>query len=148
MTIRLSSALRTALVTNFGLGYLLQGGHIAFYSGAQPASANDAATGTLLGNITLNGLAMPTAGAPAGGLTVAAGDAGVLVNVGTWILKGVADGTFGWWRWSALAAPAGLSTAAYRLDGAAADSFATAFDPITPSTELAIPSFQLSYPAN
>lgn len=149
MTIRLSSALRTALVTNFGLGYLLQNGHIAIYTGEQPASADAAATGTLIANITTGGGPVPTPEAHASGLYVQAGTTpGTLVDAGSWVMKGVASGEFGWWRWNALGAPAGLSTAAYRMDGAVGDAFLIAdLAPITAETLLTIPSFRLTYPA-
>lgn len=151
MTIRLSSALRTAMVTNFGLGYLLQGGAIQLYAGTQPASADAAPTGAILATITKDGLALPTTGAPGGGLQLEQGiDAGTLARRGNWILKGVAAGTFGWWRFAALNSPfAGASSTAFRLDGAAGDSFDPAeISAITEAMEASIPAFLLTLPAN
>ena len=48
MTIRISDALRTAKMVTGSLKSRLDGGFLYLYSGTQPASAEDAATGTLL----------------------------------------------------------------------------------------------------
>lgn len=56
MTVRLATATRNAMVTAW-LDLLDAGsgaGKIRIYSGSQPASAQDSATGTLLAEITLN----------------------------------------------------------------------------------------------
>lgn len=52
--IRLSTGLRNAIAQNIGLAGALNRGCIRIYSGAQPATADSAATGTLLGTVTLN----------------------------------------------------------------------------------------------
>lgn len=53
MTIRQSTALRNYVLLGGSFRDAFQGGKIKIYSGAQPASANDAPTGTLLVTITL-----------------------------------------------------------------------------------------------
>lgn len=52
MTIRQSTALRNYLLAGGGFRDALQGGKLKIYSGAQPADANAAPTGTLLVTIT------------------------------------------------------------------------------------------------
>lgn len=52
MTTRLSTGLRNGLVGTMGFQGLLGRGYIGIYSGAQPASADSPATGTLLGKVT------------------------------------------------------------------------------------------------
>ena len=65
---------------------LFDSGTLTIYVGAQPASANDAATGLLLVTITL----------PADAFTAAV--AGVASKTGTWSGTAAADGTAGWAR--------------------------------------------------
>jgi hypothetical protein len=66
VTIRLSTGLRNAGL-DAGLETAFDGGigRINFYTGAQPASANDAASGTLLATVTLasDAFGEPSAGA-------------------------------------------------------------------------------------
>lgn len=52
MTVRLSTALRNAKVGTLGFTGALRNGYIGIYSGSQPASADAAFTGTLLGKVT------------------------------------------------------------------------------------------------
>ena len=67
-------------------GILFDGGTAKAYTGSKPASANSAASGTLLGTITL-----PT---PAHGAAVA----GVRAKAGDWEGEAVADGEVGYVR--------------------------------------------------
>lgn len=150
MAVRLSSALRTSFITNYGLGVLLQGGHIRLYSGAQPADGDAAQAGTLLGRITTDGLAAPTTGSPAGGLQLQGGpEAGTLVDAGNWVITGVAAGTVGWARFVALDHDAaGASTTAMRVDFGAADLFEPGEIPTTTNGGTApLASFKLTIPA-
>lgn len=87
MTIRLSTASRNAAVDAV-LGLLGSAGIIQIRTGTQPASAQDAATGTLLATFTLNN---PAFGAGSGGVATL----DVTPELET---TGVADGTAGWWR--------------------------------------------------
>lgn len=52
MALRISTGLRNHLLSGGSLKAALQGGRIEIYTGTQPASADDAATGTLLVTIT------------------------------------------------------------------------------------------------
>lgn len=118
MTVRLSTGLRNALVSTAGFSTAFANGVIEIRSGAQPANADAAPTGTLLGLVTLASGAF-TPGSPTNGLTFGAPAAGVVSKSGTWSFNAIADGTAGWFRFRANAADAGgVSTTAIRLDGA------------------------------
>lgn len=73
-------------------------GCIEIYSGAQPANADMAPTGTLLGRITRDGLPW-TPGSPQGGLQfIRSGRYVLKPSSHTWVLSGLAAGTAGWCR--------------------------------------------------
>jgi hypothetical protein len=90
MAIRDSTATRNALcdarVDRFDAGS--GAGKIRIYSGTQPASAEDAPSGTLLVEITLND---PAFGAAASGVATIDADPALTGTVST-------SGTAGWWR--------------------------------------------------
>ena len=117
MALRLSTGLRQALLgtadfkTEFTLSF------INIYTGAQPSSANDAASGTLLATIYSDGAAV--------GVSYDAPVAGVIAKAvaETWSGTSVAEGTAGWFRvWEAAGSPAGSSTTESRIDGNIATS--------------------------
>lgn len=81
-----NTALKNVLADAFADQF--DGGTLKIYDGSQPASANDAPSGTLLATINL-----PT---PAFG----AAAAGVVAKNGTWSATAVDDGTAGWARLS------------------------------------------------
>lgn len=54
MTVRLSTGVRNAVGNTLGLLGALNRGSIEIYSGSQPSSADAAATGTLLGRVTIS----------------------------------------------------------------------------------------------
>ena len=81
MTIRFNTAMRDAMVTT--LTNAISGYTLSIYTGSQPAAANDAATGTKLVDITINGFNTPVNGSatldtltPNTGTAVATGTAG------------------------------------------------------------------------
>ena len=81
MTIRFNTAMRDAMVT--ALTGAIGGYTLSIYTGSQPATANDAATGTKLVDIMINGFNTPVAGSatlntstPNTGAAVATGTAG------------------------------------------------------------------------
>lgn len=81
MTIRFNTAMRDAMVT--ALTGAIGSQTLSIYTGSQPATANDAATGTKLVDITINGFNTPAAGSatldtstPSTGTAVATGTAG------------------------------------------------------------------------
>lgn len=88
MAVRLSTAARNALAN--AVSTLVDAdagaGTIKIYTGSQPASANDAATGTLLATVTL---ADPAFGAAS---------AGVITGTDPASVTAAATGTAGWWR--------------------------------------------------
>lgn len=120
MTVRLSTQLRTNLAGSTGFAATFANGVIEIYSGTQPASADSAVTGTLLGTVTLNsGAFVP--GVATNGLTFGAAANGAVSKSGTWSFNGVAAGTAGWFRLKGNAADAGaISTTLPRLDGSIA----------------------------
>lgn len=89
---------------------LFAGGKIQFYSGAQPASAKDPMTGTLIGEATKNGVALP-----AGGITF---DNPVLENDLAVLKKPTAE----LWQFKCIAAG---TIASARYVGAATDNNST-----------------------
>ena len=122
MTIRFSTQLRTNLAGAIGFASSFEKGVIEIYTGSQPATADAAVTGTLLGTMTQSSLPF-TPGVITNGLTFAAAANGSVSKSGTWSFVGVAAGTAGWFRLKANAIDAGaLSTAAVRMDGSCATS--------------------------
>lgn len=145
MTIRLSSGLRDAVITNYGLGAMLFGGHIQVYSGPQPDSADMAPSGALLALVTQDG----SPAATTGGLKLTYGPkAGELINDGAWVLEGVASGTPGWWRFVGPHPDDGAHSAYFaRLDGAVNDSVQDMPALIADMTVLPVGGFLLSLPS-
>jgi hypothetical protein len=84
MSLRKNTALRNA--QGDALGALFNSGTLKIYTGAQPASANDAASGTLLATINIPSTAFGAA------------SSGMISKSGTWSAVAVADGTAGWAR--------------------------------------------------
>jgi hypothetical protein len=122
MTVRLSTQLRTNLAGSTGFAATFANGIIEVRTGTQPATADNAATGTLLGTITLNSGAF-VAGSPTNGLTFAAAAGGAVSKSGVWSFNGVAAGAAGWFRLKGNALDNdALSTTLPRLDGSIATS--------------------------
>lgn len=84
MTIRLSTALRNNIVGSTGVAASFQGGVIDVYSGTQPATADSAATGTLLGRVSIAS-ATYVAETPASATITVGGASGSIntLNIGT-----------------------------------------------------------------
>lgn len=146
MAIRLSSGLKAALYGNFGISAMLQYGSIEVYSGTQPATADDAPTGTYLGRITQNGLVFTPGSTGDGALLVGLDAFGQLAKSGTWTFNGEATGTAGWWRWRWNAIDDGeVSLYHSRIDGLVGDSLVLANTAITPSSQFDINSFLMQF---
>lgn len=84
MTIRLSTQLRNNIVGSTGVAATFAGGVIDIYTGTQPATADTAASGTLLGRVSLAS-AVYAAETPASATLTLGGVAGSIntVNIGT-----------------------------------------------------------------
>ena len=102
-----------------GMKSTLDSGIIYIYSGSQPTDADNAATGTLLALITLNGDAF-THGSPANGLVFENPGGGVCRKpaAAVWRGVGIAAGQAAWFRFSGNALDnQGSSTTLPRIDG-------------------------------
>lgn len=151
MTIRLSSGLCSAMITSYGLGAMMQYGHIRLFTGSQPASANNAQTGTLVAVITDGGVSPPAPGDTAGGLLFEAGDIpGTLAGRGTWMMKGVAAGVPGWWRFVWNSEDTGADSMEMpRIDGAIGESVSMppGMTAVTALTNAYVPRFAITMPS-
>lgn len=117
MTLRFSTGLGNALAGSSGFKEAFLNGVIELRSGTQPASADDAATGTLLALVTQDGGAF-TPGSPTNGLQLGTPAARKVEKSGVWGYTGLAPGTVGWFRYRANAADAGGSSSTLvRMDG-------------------------------
>ena len=151
MALRFSTALRNATIGTVGMAGALSTGVIEIYTGAQPATANDPVTGTLLGTVTLNGAAF-TPGSATNGLTfAAAADGAVSKSATNWQFSGLANGSAGWFRFKGNAVDAGgSSTTAVRLDGSIATSggdMTIGNINVTTGAPNTVDQFVLTYPA-
>lgn len=150
MTLRSSSGIRNGVANVGSYISLLADCVIEIRSGSQPASADDAASGTLLGTVTLNGDAF-TPGSPTNGLNfeLSSTTAGQIQKPSgdTWRMTGLANGTAGHFRVKANAADAGgSSTTAIRMDGSIGTSGADLiFSTLTVATgaPISIDRFEL-----
>lgn len=122
MTIRLSTGLRTNLAGTTGFASTFANGVIEIRTGTQPTSADSAASGTLLGVVTIASNPF-TPGEPTNGLTFAAAANGAVSKSGTWSFVGIAQGTAGWFRFKGNGVDNdGASTSLPRLDGSVGTS--------------------------
>lgn len=84
MTVRFSTGVRNGFAGPGGFGALFNKGSLNIYSGAQPASADAAVTGTLLGTVTISSGALTQETQATGTITITGGSTSVLtVTVGT-----------------------------------------------------------------
>lgn len=155
MNLRSSAGLRNGVANVGSYISLLENCVIEIRSGSQPASADDAASGTLLGTVTLDGGAF-TPGSPTNGLNfeLSGTTAGQIQKPSgdTWRMTGLANGTAGHFRVKANAADAGgPSTTAIRMDGSIGTSGADLiFSTLTVATgaPISIDRFELLLPAS
>lgn len=120
MAIRFSTGLRNKLLDTGSFKSIFQDGIIYIYSGSQPASADNAVSGTLLAKVTQNAGAF-TFGVATNGLEFEATAAdGQLEKAPAevWQWLGEAAGTAGWFRLMGNALDdLGASTTLPRMDG-------------------------------
>jgi len=81
MSLRLSTALRNALMATGSLKRTMRGGVIKIYSGTQPANADAAATGTLLATITVGSGAHTNEVQAVGSVQLSAGASGSVDSI-------------------------------------------------------------------
>lgn len=143
--VKISTGLASALLGDYGLSRMMNRGVIDIYSGSPPEYAHFAPPGTWLGRITTNGLVF-VPGNPTNGLVLDRSERGVLKDSGDWVLKGVANGTAGWWRWKWYQNDPNTTDPYYpRVDGAVGDSLFLNTTTITPSTSVPIDRFYLTF---
>lgn len=122
MALRFSSGLRDAMLDSTGLRGALANGTIYIYSGAQPATADSAAPGTLLGQVTVDAGAF-THGVATNGLNFDAAVGGLITKAAgeNWRFDGITGGTAGWFRFAGNPLDDGTSsTTLARIDGSIA----------------------------
>lgn len=110
MAIRFSTGARTAIAGSSGFQELFEGGFIGVFTGGQPASADNAETGSLLVTISSS--------SGTAGITFGTAAAGVLPkSSGVWSgLVGTA-GVAGWFRMYDINHTTGSNGTAVRMDG-------------------------------
>lgn len=91
MTLRISTGVRNALTGTLGFEGVFQKGTIEIYTGTQPTTADAAATGTLLGLVTLNSAALTRETQASQTITVA-GSSGSIDTVTVGTLNIIPDG--------------------------------------------------------
>lgn len=124
--LRFSTGLRNGILNATGIKEAMADGVIRIYSGAQPASADNAVTGTLLLEVTVNGGAFAH-GTATNGLEFDAPASGILAKAAAeaWRGTGLADGVAGWFRFCANPVDTGgSSTTLARIDGSVGRSAA------------------------
>jgi hypothetical protein len=142
--IRISTGLRAALLTDFGLRAMMNYGQIRVFGGVQPPSASLAPSATLLANITTNGTPFQP-NTYNGGLQVGLVEEGGLGPIGIWRMKGVATGNAVWWRWTWNAPDDDTDSQFYpRMDGAVGESLFLTADAITAATNVIISNFNVN----
>lgn len=148
MTIRLSTGLRNAMMTNYGLGIMMNYGRIFIYGGVQPQSPDFAPlSAPKLAVVSQDGVT-PIPGDLAGGLRMQPSSlSGAIENEGDWFMRGLAAGTATWWRfvWNAFD-DEGDSNFFPRIDGAVGESLILTTTSITPLTGVPVTSFRLILP--
>jgi len=151
MTIELSTGLRNGMLNATGMKEAFANGVLYLYSGPQPANADAAVTGTLLGIVSKNAGAF-SFGVGTNGLNLAAPAAGVVAkDADNWQTIGIANGTIGWFRLMGNPVDSlGVSTALPRMDGSVAISGADmnfANIAMVIGAPLTIDTFAYTFPA-
>lgn len=130
---------------------IFQNGVIEIYSGSQPADADTAVSGTLLGTITVGSGAF-SAGSETNGLEFGTAASGEIekASTETWSMQAIATGTAGYFRFKGNATDAGgASTTLPRIDGSIGTSGADlnmSTTSITSGNTYTIDSFKFTLP--
>lgn len=154
MAVLTSTGYRTQILGATSFASIFLDGAIEIRTGSQPATADDAATGTLVAMITKDGAAW-TAGSPTNGLQFSQdGPRMVSDPAQVWTLQGSGTGTAGWFRLLANTPdPGGFSLTAPRIDGRI-DLLGSLMDcqlylptvSISPSTSIVVPYWWYGLP--
>lgn len=124
MAVRFSTGLRDMMLGSADFKTAFTNGVLRIYSGAQPASADTAITGTLLLEVTVDGGAF-SHGSPTNGLNFDAPANGIISKAAAeaWKGTGLAAGVAGWARLSGNPLDSGgASTTLARMDMSVAKS--------------------------
>lgn len=143
--IKLSSGLRQALMNEYGLGLMMNGGTIRVYNGEMPTSPDNPPNGSQLARITTEGRTfIPGNDNVDAGLLLYSVFPGVLTDDGRWYLTGTASGTATWWRWCwSDADNQGESTYYPRVDGDVGVALKLNTPVITPALYFRIERFYM-----
>ncbi|MDX9893855.1 MAG: hypothetical protein RBS34_00315 [Desulfofustis sp.] len=123
MAQRFSTGLIASMLCTGSFQDVMANGVLRFFTGAQPATADDAETGTLLLQVTISSGAF-TPGAATNGLNFDDTTTTIITKepAEIWSGVGLADGTAGWFRFYDNTRTTGASTTAKRFDGSCATS--------------------------
>lgn len=120
MALQVSTKFKERILGPESFANIFDYGRILVYSGSQPPTADIGATGTLLGEITADGLPWAAGG---GLLFEQAGPWVSKLRTQPWRYVGIAAGTAGWFRLVGRYADAGVLTYQLpRIDGAISDT--------------------------
>jgi len=141
MALRLSTGFWNKVLGTGSVQTVLAGGTLDIYSGAQPAAADDAPTGTLLASITITGTGLNMDPPVNNVISKAAAEA--------WTANAAATGTAGWFRYKAAGDTGVVSTTEARVDGAIAVSGAEmniSHTAVTAGAAQTVNQFDLTFP--
>ena len=152
MAFRFSTGLRNGMLNATGLKEAMTNGVLRIYTGAQPATADTAASGSLLLEVTVNAGAFAH-GSPTNGLNFDAPSSGIISKAvaEVWRGNGLTDGTAGWFRFCANPVDAGgSSTTLARIDGTCAKTGGDAIlstTAIVTGAPVTVDEFQITFSA-
>ena len=92
MTVRISTGARNGMVGGLGLAAMLNHGYMEIYTGTQPATADAAKTGTLLGVVTASSGALTKETRASGSITITAAASGSINTITVGGLNIIPDG--------------------------------------------------------
>lgn len=145
MAINVSTGLRRAMLLDHGLMALMNRGRILLFTGAQPDAADYAEQGKLVGYISSTG-EVPYPNNIDNGLGLRLDDFTVRED-GPWIIRGVANGEVGWWRFVWNGEDDGRYSEYYpRIDGLARDSLILNSYNIYNGEQRSVNGFALIFP--
>lgn len=122
MTLQVSSGYKALILGPHAFADIFEKGCIEVYSGSQPATADYAPTGTLLGRVTVNGAAWSIMN-PAAGLSFEMNFVYMVKPLSdVWQLSVFSSGTAGWFRLKSDIDTDEYSYEQPRIDGAAGTS--------------------------